>query len=391
MPNSITDIKILLAKYLDNKCTLDEKLQLYKLVASSENENFFKELLFSSLNEYQDDNEEQHPVDFDRNYVKLLSEIKYREAKEIEKRLLQRKNKVKRLVFGGISVAAVFCIAFFLGSILTHNKVKATFSESAVAVTYSEVSAPFGAKSEVKLADGTEVILNAGSTIKYKNNYNTNNRDIFLEGEAYFKVAKNQYLPLIVSAGNLRIKAVGTEFNVKAYSEEGIVETTLIEGKVDISQRCNIDNNTDEVLQLKPNQKAIYASQTDQITLEKIKEIEPLAVIPSRTVSNALMISPKTDIDQVTAWTKNKLIIRSENIESLCVKLRRKYDMKFVFGDEEIKKYRFTGVLLDETFEQVMAAIKLVSPIDYKLDGKTVTLVSNKKQIEKYSTPLKDN
>lgn len=65
--------------------------------------------------------------------------------------------------------------------------------------------------------------------------------------------------------------------------------------------------------------------------------------------------------------------------------------MKFVFGDEEIKKYRFTGVLLDETFEQVMAAIKLVSPIDYKLDGKTVTLVSNKKQIEKYSTPLKDN
>ena len=103
------------------------------------------------------------------------------------------------------------------------------------------------------------------------------------------------------------------------------------------------------------------------------------------------MISPKTDVDQVTAWTKNKLIIRSENIESLCVKLRRKYDMKFVFGDEEIKKYRFTGVLLDETFEQVMAAVKLVSPIDYKLDGKTVTLVSNKEQVEKYSTPLKDN
>lgn len=82
MPNSTTDIKILLAKYLDNKCTLDEKLQLYKLVASSENENFFKELLFSSLNEYQDDNEEQHPVDFDRNYIKLLSEIKYRKQKK---------------------------------------------------------------------------------------------------------------------------------------------------------------------------------------------------------------------------------------------------------------------------------------------------------------------
>ena len=88
-----------------------------------------------------------------------------------------------------------FLYCFFLGSILTHNKNKSHHFESAIAVTYSEVSAPFGAKSEVKLADGTEVILNAGSTIKYKNNYNTNNRDIFLEGEAYFKVAKNQYLP----------------------------------------------------------------------------------------------------------------------------------------------------------------------------------------------------
>lgn len=391
MSYSIKDINILIAKYLEKKCTREEKLQLYKLVASSDNERLFKEALLSHLNEYQEDKNEKQTVDFNRNYIQLLAEIKYRETKEIEKRLHQRKIKVRRLVFEGISVAAVFCIAFYMGSILTHNKVKSNFSDSAVALTYSEIRTPFGAKSEVKLADGTQVILNAGSTIKYKNNYNTNNRDLVLEGEAYFKVVKNRDLPLIVTAGNLIIRAVGTEFNVKAYSEEGIVETTLIEGKVAISQKDDRDNKKNEVLELKPNQKAIYASQTDQITLEKIKEIEPLVVIPSKTVSKTLMISPKTDVDQVTAWTKNKLIIRSENIESLCVKLQRKYDMKFIFGDEEIKKYRFTGVLLDETFEQVMDAIKLVSPINYKLDGKTVTLVSNKEQIEKYSKPLKDN
>ena len=96
---------------------------------------------------------------------------------------------------------------------------------------------------------------------------------------------------------------------------------------------------------LKPNQKAIYANQSDQLTLEKIKEIEPLAVKPAKIITDKLLVSPKTDVEQVTAWTKNKLIIRSENLESLCTKLQRKYNVTFVFRDEEIKKHRFSGVL----------------------------------------------
>jgi transmembrane sensor len=136
---------------------------------------------------------------------------------------------------------------------------------------------------------------------------------------------------------------------------------------------------------LEPNQKAIYAYRSDQLTLEKIKEIEPLAVKPAKITTDKLLISPKTDVEQVTAWTKNKLIIRSENLESLCTKLQRKYNVTFIFGDEEIKKHRFSGVLLDETLQQVMDVIKLTAHVDYLLNGKTVILVSNKEQTAKYS------
>ena len=240
-----------------------------------------------------------------------------------------------------------------------------------------------GARSEITLNDGTEVMLNAGSSIKYGSDFNSLNRDLILEGEAYFKVAKNKDLPLIVNAGNIKIKAIGTEFNVKAYSDEGIIETTLVEGEVEISQKGNVDEK--RILVLEPNQKAIFANQADQFTLERIKEIEPLAVKPAKIVTDKLLVSPKTDVEQVTAWTKNKLIIKSENLESLCAKLQRKYNVTFVFRDDDIKKHRFSGVLLDETFQQVMDVIKLVAPVDYVIDGKTVTMVSNNDKKNKYS------
>lgn len=379
--HSKKDIETLIAKYLEKKCTKEEKQQLYELLTSFDDERSFKEVLFSKLNEFHEDQNETHSIDFDRIFNKILSEIRHREIRELEKRLLKNRNKVNRLVFKGISIAAVFCIAFFLGTFFNGNNGK-TISKSLLPPKYNEIKAPHGAKSIVKLVDGTEVMLNAGSTIKYLNDYNSFDRNLILEGEAYFKVAKNLDLPLVVNAGSLSIRATGTEFNVKAYSEEGIVETTLIEGRVEISQTR--DKGKDKIIELEPNQKAIYTNNSDQMTLERIMEIEPMAVKPAQTITDKMLVSHKTDVDQVTAWTKNKLIIRGENLESLCIKLQRKYDVTFVFNNEEIKKYRFSGVLLDETFQQVMDVIKLTAPIDYLLEGKVVTLISNKDQIEKY-------
>jgi transmembrane sensor len=379
-------IEILLNKFLDGKSTNDEKRQLYDLLAASENENSFKEILFRRLTEYNEDQSDNEAIDFDRIYGNILNEVKQNDIREIERLKLTRRAKVKRIILYGSSIAAVFIIAFFLGNLFSMSD-KNISSKPVIAVNYNEIKAPFGSKSEIKLPDGTEIMLNAGSTLKYRSDFNLRNRDLILDGEAYFKVAKNIDLPLIVNAGNINIKATGTEFNVKAYSDEGIIETTLIEGKVEISQKS--DNDEGKMLELTPNQKAIYVKEFDRITLGKIKEIEPLAVKPAKVATDKLLVSPKVDVNQVTAWTKNKLIIRGENLENLCVKLQRKYNVTFVFGNEEIKKYRFSGVLLDETLEQVLNVIKLTAPIDYLLDGKVVLMVSNEEQIEKYSKHMK--
>jgi transmembrane sensor len=380
---TIMELETLLTRYLEKKCSPEEKQKLYELLSSSDNERSFKELLLSHLSDFNEYQYENHSVDFDNIYTQILSELKHREINESEKRLLHNRFRIKRLIFQCITIAAVFCLAFFLGRIF--NTPDNRFApETSDAANFSEIKAPLGSRSEVKLADGTEVMLNAGSTIKYRSDFNSSNRDLILEGEAYFKVARNIDIPLVVNTGNLKIKATGTEFNVKAYSDEGIVETTLIEGKVEILQK----GDKDKIMELIPNQKAIYASESNQIILKKIREKEPLAMKPAKVVTHKLLVSQKADVDEVTAWTHNKLIIRSENLESLCIKLQRKYNVIFVFTNEEIKKFRFSGVLLDETFEQIMDVIKLTAPVDYLLDGKNVLMFSNKEQTEKYSRHL---
>ena len=190
-------------------------------------------------------------------------------------------------------------------------------------------------------------------------------------------MAKNNEIPIIVNAGKINIKAVGTEFNIRAYEDEGIIETTLIEGKVEITKQGQ-NENINQFIDLIPNQKAIYIKEADSLNIEKVKDVDSLMIEPVKTIYDNILISPKVDVNQVVAWTHGRLIIRGENLEKLSVELQRKYNVKFIFRDDEIKKYRFSGILLDETLEQVLKVIKLTAPIDYFLEGKTVIMSSDK-------------
>jgi ferric-dicitrate binding protein FerR (iron transport regulator) len=358
------------------------------LISDPKNESIFKKLLYDQLNELQNDQVLfDYSLENDRIYANILQSIKQNELIESEMKKITRKARVRKILIYCSSLAAVFIIAFLLGNFLSIYGGKPSYA-SPTEYTYNEIKAPFGSKTEIKLPDGTVVLLNAGSTIKYSNDFNLKNRDLNLIGEAYFTVAKNVDIPLNVSAGNISIKAVGTEFNVKAYEDEGIIETTLIEGKVEIIQEGQNKENT-KFMDLTPNHKAVYSKETDSFTLEKIKPPDTMIASPLNPVSRNNLVQPKVDIADEVAWTKGKLIIRGESLDNLCVDLQRKYDVKFVFNNDEIKRYRFSGVLLDETLEQVLGVIKLTAPINFLVEGKTVYLSSDKEQLDNYSKHLK--
>jgi transmembrane sensor len=385
---NISGLDNLLRKILEGKATIAEKHQLDDLITSSENERSFKEALLKQLNEFSDDQiVEEQKVEFGNIYSNILGRLNQSDASNIERNGFYGKSRARSIIIYGLSLAAVSVIAFFLGSFFSGPK-NTNVVQQVIAVSYNEIKAPFGSKSEIILPDSSHVILNAGSTIRYRSDFNIHNRNISLTGEAYFKVTKNANIPLIVQAGKINVKAVGTEFNIKAYEDEAIIETTLVEGKVEITQTGQYENDKN-FIDLNPNQKAIYIKESDSFTLGKVKVIDPLVAQKNSTLYDNILISPKVDVNQIVAWTKGKLLIKGESLENLCVELQRKYDVTFVLSDDEIKKYRFTGVLLDETLEQVLNVIKLTAPIEYHINGKKVVLSSDMAHLNDYSKHLK--
>ena len=98
--------------------------------------------------------------------------------------------------------------------------------------------------------------MNSESKIQYFNNFNQSGREVHLEGEGYFEVKKNQDKPFIVTTSDIRIKALGTTFNIKAYPEEKTIETTLVEGKLEVES--GISGKVNKLATLEPNQRVTF-------------------------------------------------------------------------------------------------------------------------------------
>lgn len=109
---------------------------------------------------------------------------------------------------------------------------------------------PAGSRTNIVLPDGTEVSLNAGSVLRYCRGFGIRERDVTLDGEGYFKVAKNEKIPFFVNTNGVQVKVVGTVFNVRAYDDDNYVMVSLLEGRV------NLATLSGSVMKLFPSEQA---------------------------------------------------------------------------------------------------------------------------------------
>lgn len=267
--------------------------------------------------------------------------------------------------------AAVIIIAASVSGLLFYNIGRKQGSPSLT--SNNELVVPFGSKAEFTLADGTKVTLNAGSKLKYSGSYGITDRTLQLEGEAYFKVAKNRELPFIVKTTHVDVRALGTEFNVKAYPGEGTIETTLVEGSVNID-RNNIKNSSGITI-LKPNQKfTYYIKNASPDKVAATKEIVKVTEKPVALHYDTAIVTRLNDVAPVISWKENKWIIENQNLQHLAIEMERKFDVRINFNSERLKNFRFSGTLLNEPIEQVLMVMGVSAPITYKIKGKEVFL-----------------
>ncbi|OFY66895.1 MAG: hypothetical protein A2V64_06635 [Bacteroidetes bacterium RBG_13_43_22] len=295
-----------------------------------------------------------------------------------------------RMFYNLLKIAAVFILAFITG-VLYNSMVsqKDVTTESAM----TEIAAPIGSKSQITLPDGTKVWLNAGSILRYDSPFNQKDRNVRLEGEAFFDVTRKDGKLFIVETQGITVRVLGTAFNVKAYPNEGSIETTLVHGSLIIEQHSE-GNEVNETV-LEPNQRAIFIKKEGNLYLSEVenKSLKPENNKKIESIKEKIILSKQVDTEVFTAWKDNRLIFRNEIFESLAIKLERWYNVKIEIKDDEIKKYHFNGTIENETIQDVMGIIQYTLPISYSIEHNVITIQKNVKKINlnsnAYEKPLK--
>lgn len=226
-------------------------------------------------------------------------------------------------------------------------------------VHFTETIAPRGQKSQIVLADGTKVWLNSDTKIKYPGLFSKNQRDVYLDGEAFFEVAKNPDQPFVVHTSGINVKVLGTKFNVRAYADEDLIETSLFEGKVSL-QLNEPENALGKETDVVPGQSFVYSKNDQQLTLSRF---------------------PK---DEINGWKKNQLIFKDDTFSNLVRKVERWYNVKIVYDEKLFNDRRLTVELIEgERLERLMEIISLTLSVDFDYEMGKISLTPKTNDMQK--------
>jgi ferric-dicitrate binding protein FerR (iron transport regulator) len=239
-------------------------------------------------------------------------------------------------------------------------------------VSYYEVNTPKGSKTQLTLPDGTKIWLNAGSKLIYPNKFIHNQREVSLEGEGYFEVAKDARHPFIVHTSDINIRVLGTVFNVKSYPGERTIETTLISGKVVIEGN---QSNPGTTIKLAPNQKAIFLKKIGKLALSETEK-KQITKLKSTTIDtekiSKIYVNENVKTVIYTSWKDNLMVFDNESFENIALKIERRYGAVIRFTDDKIKNYRFSGTFPEISIDRALNALQYASPFTYKIKGDSI-------------------
>ncbi|MEP7109897.1 MAG: FecR domain-containing protein [Ferruginibacter sp.] len=224
--------------------------------------------------------------------------------------------------------------------------------------------AVYGERKNIQLPDGSDITLNAGSKIEINESFGVSNRDVYLEGEAFFDVKHNAKIPFIVHTHAMDVKAMGTAFNVKAYLNEKITETSLIRGLVEVT----LKESNNRIMFLYPNQKIKWEFPPEKAVNNNSATLKN--VDTSNTTDGLLkklVITDNGDIKEI-AWKENKLIFDNELLGDIAISLERWYGAKIEFKDDAIRNYRYTGTFEKEDLNTVLDFLKESRSFNYKIE-----------------------
>lgn len=223
-------------------------------------------------------------------------------------------------------------------------------------VVYNTLNVPYGKRFKVQLSDGSLVVMNAGSSLRYPVEFpKKGKREVFLRGEAFFDVAPDEKRIFVVEAQNLKIRVLGTRFNVSAYPEDLLTNVMLVEGSVKLTS----ERYPEKEGILKPGQLAKF---------ERSAQNWEIQAVNSRAY---------------TAWMMGDLVFRNVSFDDMLKKMERHYDVKIINNDRDLAKERFNAKFGNEPIVNILEYFKKSYGLNYvQKEGGVITINPKTKKVE---------
>jgi len=336
MANSIKKDHILLAKFISGNITNKEK-QKFEKWKTAKDSNL---QLYNKTVEIWNKSSYFSKAEINDDRLKVQVEINHQLQSKIAK------SSTITLIYKLVAILVIPIALAISWYIVQHSH------SAEKEVQICKIISPKGNISKCILPDSTIVWINTNSTVSYDiNSFNTDNREINLNGEAFFNVSKNKHKPFKVLTTLGDIKVTGTKFNIKACSGSCLLETTLNEGSIELL----VKSNSQSPITLSPGERAVYNSTSNKITIKKVN----------------------TEI--FSAWRKGEIIFKDATLADLILELERIYDIKFQLDDKKIGAFRFRGMFrYNNNLIDALEKIKKTADVDYQIKNKEVKLITKK-------------
>lgn len=327
-----------IAAYLAGECTVEER----QAVENWRHQNIENEQTFQQWQLLWQASEKQHQH-FTPDAAKAWQKIN--PDKQVAFKVIERnpQTKERTLYRTYRKLAAIVLLAMGLGWGLWEWNRVTTGAE----ISWVEKTSTIHTNQEVKLADGTRVWLNQQSKLRYPEQFISDTREIFLEGEAFFEVQHDPQKPFLIHTQGSVTKVLGTSFHVRSYTQEPSVEVNLVSGKVSF----DLNNTTlHKQVTLQPGQKAVLEKATQTITVTNTQDANFLA------------------------WKTGKLIFQDTPLGEALPAIEAYYKADFSVADSLLLNCRFTGSFTKATLDEVLQVFAFGSDISYQKKGNSYVL-----------------
>lgn len=316
-----TDIDPIIAHYLDETITPDEKRYLLEwLKADDENLKYFSEIREIWLMAQASPNKRSAKDSFCKFKERVMTEG------------VRKRGHLYPILKWAVSVAAF--LTLLLGNIYFLNQpVEKLYVE--VPKVFCKVMMPVGSKGSVVLPDSSVVWLRSGSTLIYPEHFEANCRNVKLSGEGYFEVKRNPSAPFHVEAKQMLITVLGTTFNIKGYENDEVVETVLLTGAVDVKV------NNKHLYHLVPNQKISFNRRNEQVSVNKVNGSD------------------------YNSWKDECLVFDNASLGDVIRKLENWYQVEFSCPESLRSTVRLSFTVCDESKEEILKLMMRIAPIKY--------------------------